>query len=309
MSRADEFRRRLRAGPPLLLDAAMGTELERRGVRCALPLWSAWALLEAPGRVLEIHREEAAAGAEVLTANTFRTHGRSLGKEGRLEEAAGLTKLAVSLARRAASEAPRPAWVAGSLSPLEDCYRPDLVADDSVLEAEHVEQAIRLADAGADLILAETHNSARELAAAVRAARATGLPVVASMTTDGSGRLLSGEPIADAVRALADAPPDAWAVNCVPAGSLLDDLRALAAAAPAAPLAAYGNLGPPSDADRTVFSADVPPHEYARLASGWLDAGARMIGGCCGTTPRHTAALRSLLDSRDPRHATNIASP
>lgn len=296
MDAADAFRRRLRSGRPLLLDAAMGTELERRGARCELPLWSAWALIEAPERVFEIHRAEVAAGADILTANTFRTHARTLTKAGREEGADELTRSAVALARRAAREAGREVFVAGSLSPLEDCYRPDLVPEDGALEREHAAQASRLADAGIDLILAETHNTARELAAAVRAARATGLAVVASLATDGEGRLLSGEPIADAVRAVALAPPDAFSINCVPAPRLLGDLTTLAAAAPGVPLGAYGNLGPPSDADRTVFAADVPPDVYARLVRGWIAAGARIVGGCCGTTPAHTAALRWMID-------------
>ncbi len=209
------LRERLRGESPLLLDSAMGTELERRGVRCQLPLWSAWALVDSPSTVLAIHRDDLEAGADILTANTFRTHGRSLEKAGKGMRAEELTRQAVTLARRAAGESPRPILVAGSLSPLEDCYRPDLVPDEGTLWQEHGRQATLLAAAGADLILAETHNSVRELAAAVRAAKATGLPVVASMVTDGQGRLLSGEPIAAAARALEGLRPDVLSINCV----------------------------------------------------------------------------------------------
>src|SRR6266851_4146244 len=197
------FRERLRSGRPVLLDSAMGTELERRGMRSDLPLWSARALLEAPELVLTIHRENVAAGAELLTANTFRTHRRTLEREGRGDRAAELTWSAVALARRAAGEGGRPVFVAGSLSPLEDCYRPDLVPDPGALEREHGEQARSLASAGVDAILVETQNNVAELAAAVRAAKATGLPVVASMITDGDGRLLSRESIGAAAAAAA----------------------------------------------------------------------------------------------------------
>lgn len=297
MESSDEFRRRLAQGPPLLLDAAMGTELARRGSRTALPLWSAWALVETPETVLAIHRAELSAGAEVLTANTFRTHRRSLEKGGLRERAAELTARAVALARRAASRAGREVFVAGSLSPLEDCYCPELAPDEAVLASEHAAQAQALAVAGADVILAETHNSVRELAAATREAVATGLPVVASMVTDGSGRLLSGEPVEDAARAAAGAGAAAVAVNCVPAGRLAADLARVASAVPGKLLGAWGNLGPPADEDETRFEAEIPPDDYAALAREWVALGARLVGGCCGTTAAHTAAVRSMLDA------------
>ena len=98
-----DFRERLRAGRPLLLDGAMGTELQRRGADTRLPLWSARALVDAPDVVREIHREEIEAGAEVLTADTFRTHRRTLSKGGLAERSAELSARAVRLASEAAA--------------------------------------------------------------------------------------------------------------------------------------------------------------------------------------------------------------
>jgi homocysteine S-methyltransferase len=294
------FRERLRAGRPLLLDAAMGTELQRRGADTRLPLWSARALVESPELVSAIHRDEIATGAEVLTANTFRTHRRTLARGGLPERSRELTALAVRLARQAAKGAGREVFVAGSLSPLEDCYRPDLVPDDDALESEHREQSESLAAAGVDLILLETHNTVRELVAAARAAKATGLPFITSMVTDGTGRLLSGEPIENAVHAVEPLEPDALSVNCVPARRLALDLLRLAESAGDRPLAAYGNLGLPADDRGWEFTDELSPEAYAGYARKWVAAGARIVGGCCGTTPAHTAALR---------YAINIASP
>ncbi len=296
MGQSDLFQRRLTEGRPLLLDAAMGTELARRGANTALPLWSAWALLEAPEAVFSVHGDAVSAGADVLTANTFRTHRRSLAKAGLGDRAQDLTSLAVALARRAARRSVREVFVAGSLSPLEDCYRPDLAPEESILLAEHREQAQALARAGVDLILAETHNSVRELSAAVRGAAETGLPIVASMVTDGKGRLLSGEGLDDAAREIAHLAPDVIGINCVPAAHLSGDLALVARALPGWPLGASGNLGPPSDAEQTRFAEEIEPGAYAALARGWLSLGARLIGSCCGTTSAHTAALRALLD-------------
>jgi S-methylmethionine-dependent homocysteine/selenocysteine methylase len=291
------FRERLKQGGPLLLDAAMGTELERRGARTGLPLWSAWALIESPEVVLATHGDSVAAGAEILTANTFRTHHRNLAKENLAHRSAELTRTAVLVAREAANAAGRRVFVAGSLSPLEDCYRPDLTPSGEDLEREHAMQAESLASAGADLILVETQNSVKELSAATRWAKATGLPVVASMITDGKGRLLSGEPIEDAAASLASLRLDALSINCVPARELVSDLARLAKASPGVPLAAYGNLGPPSGEDATSFTKDVPPADYAALALEWISLGARIVGGCCGTTSAHIAALRRAIDS------------
>jgi S-methylmethionine-dependent homocysteine/selenocysteine methylase len=290
------FLERLKAGR-LLLDAAMGTELQRRDAVTRLPLWSARALLDDPELVWTIHGDEASAGADILTADTFRTHARSLGKAGMAGRAEELTALAVRLAYQAAAVPGREIFVAGSLSPLEDCYRPELAPNDAALQREHGAQARILAGTGVDFILAETHNSIREAAAALRAAKATGVPVVVSLVTDGEGRLLSGDAIGEAARALLPLGPDALGINCVPAARLGADLAALAAAAPGVPLAAYGNLGLPAEGPGWAFTEELSPEDYAEHAAAWLSAGARIVGGCCGTTPAHTAALRRLLDA------------
>ena len=274
----------------------MGTELERRGLTGPAPIWSAAALIAEPDAVRQIHRHEVAAGADILTANTFRVHRRALAARGRAEDASRLAALAVRLAREAAAagSGERHVFVVGSQSPLEDCYRPDLVPDDAALEEEHDERARDLEAAGADGILLETHNSIRELAAGARAARATGLPVIASMVTGGAGHLLSGEDIAEAVAVLLDIGVEAVGINCVPARTLEHDLRVLAGAAGDVPLAAYGNLGRPA-ADGG-YPENARPEDYAAFARSWLDLGVRVLGGCCGTRPSHTAALRRALD-------------
>jgi len=295
------FLERLAAGAPLLLDAAMGTELQRRDADTRLPLWSARALLQDPELVWTVHADEAGAGADILTANTFRTHGRSVAAAGESADAAALTAEAVGLAHRAAAVPRREIFVAGSLSPLEDCYRPDLAPDDAVLAREHGVQARTLAAAGVDLILAETHNSIREAEAALRAAKQTGLPVAVSLVTDGAGRLLSGERVEDAAARLLPLAPDAIGINCVPAARLAGELALLRAAAPATPLIAYGNLGLPEDDKGWSFTDELSPEAYADEAARWLALGARIVGGCCGTTAEHTRAVRRMLDESERR--------
>lgn len=281
----------LLAGRPLLLDAALGTELSRRGAPAAAPLWSARAVLERPDLVLAVHRENVAAGADVLTAGTFRTQPALL--RGAAREA---TRRAVALARDAATARPA-VLVAGSVAPAADCWRPDLVPADGDLDRLHGRHAEALADAGVDLLLLETFGTAREWRAAARAAGATGLPVVACATTRADGALLSGEPLAGAARALLGLPtaPVALGVNCVPARRLAASLALLAAAAPGVPLAAYGNTGIPLDEAAGVFDEPIAPDEYAGAALDWVALGARLVGGCCGTGAAHVAALAGRL--------------
>jgi len=306
------FRERLReahaTGRPLLLDAAMGTELARRGVDTSPPLWSARGLYGDAAFVHAIHRENARAGADVLTANTFRTHPRNLlsTEEPRrvVQRARELTLWAVALAREGAGAAGRTGvFVAGSLSPLEDCYSPDLVPDGAALAREHALQTAMLAEAACDLILVETMNTVREAVAAARAAAETDLPVVVSLVTDGAGRLLSGEPVAAAARSLLalPRPPDLLGVNCVPARAIGADLGRLREAAPGVPLGVWANTGRALDESRGLYTEPTSPEAYADLAASWLArGGVALLGSCCGTTSVHTRALRALIDGSPP---------
>ena len=202
-----DFRQRLAGGPPVLLDGATGTELERRGVSTHLPLWSARALEDAPEIVLNIHTEYVMAGAEVVTANTFRTNPRTLSRAGLGERDVALTARAVALAREAADAAAHPCWVAGSVAPVEDCYHPELVPSDFELEAEHRRHAANLKSAGVDFILIETMNTAREARAALGAAREAGLPAGACLLLRDSDHLMGGHALEAAIEELAALEP------------------------------------------------------------------------------------------------------
>ena len=284
----EQIQRRDRPGP-VLLDGATGTELERRGLRSTLPLWSAHALVEAPQAVLQVHRAYVEAGAELLTANTFRTQARSLAGGGQGERAGELTRLAVELARQAAERAPHQVAVLGSAPPLEDCYRPERVPEEAILRREHEAHAANLVAAGVDAILAETHNTLREAVAAVDAARQAGADVMASFVCDSQGRLLSGEPLAEALEAVAPLQPLAVGVNCVEPPVVTRCLPDLAAAPQ--PFLAYANLGPPGADGGFPGALDTPPEAFARHAGAGRRRGRPWSGGCCGTTAEFIRAL------------------
>ncbi|WP_320447903.1 homocysteine S-methyltransferase family protein [Candidatus Roseilinea sp. NK_OTU-006] len=297
----------------IILDGAMGTELTRRGVDTSLPLWSAIALDAAPDVVVQIHRDYLDAGARVITTNTFRTNVRALAKAGIAHRARELTFRAVALARRAVMEwrqgqgcapagssaADLPILVAASIAPVEDCYSPELVPSDAELAEEHASLAHNLAAAGVDLILVETQNTIREAVAAARAAHTTGKPLWVSFTLDDENRLLSGELLPDAVRAVLPFKPRAILVNCIPVKQVAPALKLLRSVAPShVALGAYANVGHVDEGVGWTLTNAVSPDAYAEAAREWRDLGATIIGGCCGTTPEHIRAVSAQLGER-----------
>jgi S-methylmethionine-dependent homocysteine/selenocysteine methylase len=312
-----DFTSRLATGELLILDGATGTELTRRGVDTTLPLWSAGALIDPQGRdvLRRIHGDYIRAGAHIVTANTFRTHRRSLAQGGHGARARELTHLAVELVREAVVQvsAAHRVFVAGSIAPLEDCYSPQLVPPDGELRTEHAEMARHLAEAGVDVMLVETMNTIREARIAAEAARTTGLPVMVSFVCAGAtgeplrpgdeARLLGGERLSDAARAIEPLEPAAIMVNCAPVAMIKGLLRALRAATGrptnasigGRPIGAYGNVGHVDERVGWTLTHAVTPGQYAAAALGWRDLGASIIGGCCGTTPEHIAALAQAL--------------
>lgn len=288
------------AARKLLLDGATGTELARRGVATPLPLWSAGAIDTNPHIVEQIHRDYVLAGADILVANTFRTNPRRLRNAGVIERGAELNRRAIELARSAAAAGGsrgRDVIVAASVAPVEDCYHPERVPEDAELVPEHRWMVEWIQAAGADLAWIETMNTLREARIAAESAARVGLPFAISFVVAESGDLLSGDPLEEAVATVERLDPLAVGINCIPpegATALLPRLRR----ASSHPVAVYAHLGNPEPILGWSFSSDVDPAAYAEHAERWLTAGATIIGGCCGTTPAHIAALRDLLDRR-----------
>jgi S-methylmethionine-dependent homocysteine/selenocysteine methylase len=269
-----------------ILDGPTGTELERRGFLLPAPMWSARAVIERPDLLTAIHRDYAAAGAQVHTAATFRTTARALAGTAWAARWDELAARAVALCRQAAGPGAR---VAGSLAPLEDCFTPALTPDDAALAREHRELAGALARAGCDLLLVETMPTLRELRAATRAAVATGLPVWSAVTLGPRGDFFDDAGLRDARQAAADEGARAFLLNCSAAGRITAALEGPLARSPAPPgllLGAYANaIFGPGEAQS--------PARYALETKRWFAGGATLLGGCCGTGPAHVAAIRA----------------
>ena len=276
------------------LDGPMGTELLARGVPTPLPGWSAHALDNAPEVVEAIHRDYADAGAKVHTANTFRTKRRVFA-----DDWERLTLSAVQLARKGAGPLER---VAGSIAPLEDCYRPDLSpADTDPIETrrEHFEMALMLLEADCDLLLIETFSHPGEAFIALDAALETGLPTWLSLTPGYRADLLSPRELAQAAVEGVRRGASAVLVNCVPGSRAQEYVDALTEAVPRiqgliVPVGCYANAGEADDKMGWTSAAEAP-ERYAMAAEGWRSAGATILGGCCGTGPAHVRAMRELV--------------
>jgi S-methylmethionine-dependent homocysteine/selenocysteine methylase len=276
-----------------LLDGPLGTELNRRGVATDLPLWSAAAIDAAPNVIAAIHRDYAEAGATVHTTNTFRTQRRTVG-----DDWARLARTAVEIARNAVPGTHR---VAGSIAPLEDCYRPDL-SPGSDSRLEHRELAELLADAGCDLLLCETFPHVGEAVVAVQESARTGVETWVALTAGPRAGLLSPTEMADGAQQAVDHGAAAALVNCTPATDTLRFVEAIGRRNLGVPIGAYANAGRPDDRVGWQSSSELASPEsgartYAMLAQHWIDAGATLIGGCCGTGPAHITALNELCRS------------
>lgn len=295
---------RLLARPgAVMLDGATGTELQRRGIDTRLPLWSARALTTDDGRrvLASIHREYAGAGAEILTTNTFRTTPRALERAGFLQQWTVINRRAVEAARDACGEG---GLVAGSLAPLEDCYEPEHVPPQEICLREHHRQADLLARLGVDLLLVETMNCRREARAAILAARSTGLDILLALCPGAPDRLLSGEPLADALPRLLDDAGGRIAgvlLNCAPPEVLERAAPILDRLCGPLPWGLSAHLGRPDPRDGWLLPEEHAPQAYAAWALARLREGARLASGCCGTTPAHIERLAAQLKGETTR--------
>ena len=297
-----DFRERLREGKPLLLDAAMGSDLDRRGLATTLPLWSALGLLERPDLVRQIHLDNLLAGADIITTNTFRSTARTLRHAG-LDPARApeLDALAVRLAWDAREAAGRPdVFIAGSIAPLEDCYLPVFDTPPDVAREEHRAQARNLAAAGVDFLMVETMPTAAEAALALQSALDTDLPasvgfVCAPVAEGEPVRLLSGESLAHAVSLVDPLGPAAIFANCAAPAVITAAIGELVTLTQL-PVGGYANAGHTDDEVGWSSDGGMTGERYAEFAALWVQSGARIVGGCCGTNPEHTAAVRQVVD-------------
>jgi S-methylmethionine-dependent homocysteine/selenocysteine methylase len=307
----ERIQARLEKRQPVLLDGPMGSELVRRGVR-----WRKHGLLTDADKVRRLHDEYLAAGVDVIRTNTFqlnpriflnvfrnREHMAHIGAPGLAELTPKLIRASVKLAReaRAAAGADARVAIAGVLSPLEHCFRPDLAPPAEQARREHQELTQVFAEEKVDLILLESMNNLAEAQAAAAACAAVELPFWASFVLGPEGELLSREPVAEAVKEMERAGAKAVLVNCAPPADITQALGKLKAATalPFGGFAHVGRFSPPSWKfeffPQFTDTGEWPASRYLEEARRWREQGATILGGCCGTGPAHIGALRGWL--------------
>lgn len=303
MSLYPSIQRKLDADELVVLDGAIGTEILRRDMS-----WADHRVDDSPDAIRGLHEDYVRAGADVITTNTFQlarrsflghfrdeAHMRQIGAPGLEDRASRMLAAAVELAAEARDRAgqDRPVAVAGAVTTLEWCFRPDLAPSKSEMVAEYGEIMEVLAEAGADLVLLETVNSVTEASVGLEAAHRAGLPCWVGFVCDERGVLFTGETMADVERALSPLRPEALLVNCVPPNDATAGLRELSRATER-PIGAYPHIGR-FDPPEWHFTDEHPPETLLEEAVRWRQMGARIIGGCCGTTPAHIAAIHQGL--------------
>ena len=281
------FLERLERGDVLIADGATGTTCQHMG----LPLGVApeeWVLTE-PERILALHRGFAQAGSDIVLTCTFGGTSIRLADGPFAGQASELNRRAAELAREAVGN---DVLVAGSLGPTGELCEPlGLLTHDEAADA-YAEQAEALAEGGADLLLLETMFCQIEAGAAIDGVRrATDLPFVLAFSFDRGTRTMMGTTTAEVVALAVEQGAAAVGANC---GTSLENMSAivaeLSAAAPGLPLWVKPNAGlPRMTGDSAVY--DVTPQDFAGAARGYVEAGARIVGGCCGSTPAHVRAI------------------
>lgn len=299
------FLERLSTGP-LLCDGAMGTLLYARGVpyeRCFDEL-----NLSSPDLIQRIHQEYIAAGADVVETNTFGANRLKLARFGLEGQVREINFRGVKLAREAREVSGQPVFLAGAVGPIGQPLAPIGAVSLAEARAAFKEQVEALLEAGADLLILETFPDLTELRQAILAAReACDLPIVAQLSFADDGTTLTGRTPVEVSSALAELEVQVIGVNCGLGPQLALDVVHQLTAPDGGYLSAQPNAGFPSRLEGRFLYYSTPEY-FADYARRFAEAGVALIGGCCGTTPAHTAAMRRALDDLRPEQTAARAS-
>jgi len=287
---ANEFLNKLAAGSILVADGATGTNLQKAGLKAGTPP-EAW-VLEQPQKILGLERSFVEAGSDILLTCTFGGTRLRMKEMQYADRVGEVNHKAVELARRAASFGTG-VLIAGSMGPVGGLLKPYGTLTVEEVTAVYTEQAHALVEAGVDLLVIETQFSLDEAKAALTAARQVGdLPLVISFSYDRGTRTMMGVKPTQVAQVFQPLGVAAIGANC---GATLQNMEAIvieyAAAAPGFPLWVKPNAGLPvmDEKDNPVYT--VTPEQMGEFAGKFVATGARILGGCCGSTPEHVAAI------------------
>jgi methionine synthase I (cobalamin-dependent) len=299
------FNHLLNTGKPLLSDGAMGTLLHQRGVsfdECFDAL-----NLSRPALVAEIHHAYIDAGSNIIQTNTFGANRYKLARHGLEDRIREINAAGVELVRRVILASFKDVLIAGDIGPLGVRLAPFGRVQPEQARQVFAEQIGVLAESGVNLLIIETMTDLYEVAEAIAAARqvAPDLPVVASMTFTRDDRTLLGDSPVKVARHLQEAGADLIGVNCSGGpNQILRILRQMHQTVPEARLSAMPNAGWPEQVGGRIMYPAAPEY-FGDYALAFWQAGARLIGGCCGTTPQHISVMAQAIQATSPEKVAN----
>jgi len=275
---------------PLLLDGAIDSYIQQKGIDTDDILWTTKINLENPELIIQIHREYIYAGADIITTNSFRTNPSSVIKSGLSLTSSEYVRQAVSLAIQASEGSE--VLIAGSNAPAEDCYQKLRTLSNTELEKNHKYHIDLLMVNEVDFILNETQSHLDEIRIICQHCDENSIPYILSLYLDERLNLLSGENVGYVLSLLQDHNPMAIGFNCISAEILLKLIRSTTL-----PLTwgFYLNCGCGSPQDK-VINCGVNPEEYLQIVKTSMQYHPSFVGSCCGSNPEHTKSLRKFFD-------------
>jgi homocysteine S-methyltransferase len=277
---------------PLILDGAMGSLLQQRGIKPKDSLWTSYANISHPEIVEQIHSEYINLGADIITTNTFRTNPAAITHE-KIYSSDKLVKAAVDIAKKSAKNSA--VFIAGSNAPAEDCYTKKRTLNQIELEANHSKHIDLLYSYGVDFILNETQSHFDEIEIICKYCFKNNVPYILSIYVDDDLKLLSGEIIADVLGFISDHAPLAVGYNCIRNSTFAKIYQMFVINN--SEWGFYLNCGAGKITDENI-STGITPEKYAENIQNYLNKSPSFMGACCGSNPSHIKHIKWMLDGQ-----------
>jgi len=275
---------------PLLLDGAMGSMLQQKGIKSHPKLWMSYANLTRPQEIVKAHKAYINAGADIITTNTFRTNPISVSNSSFKIKHYQFVQESVQLAKEAVGD--KNILIAGSNPPAEDCYQVKRTISKKALESNHTQHIYYLMHAGCNFILNETQSHMDEILFIAKFCNTNSIPYVMSLFFTDKLKLLSGENLFEAVKKVEEYNPLVIGFNCIAPQTFQIAFRHIN---DNHSWGFYLNCGGGNFYDETI-KCDISPDSYLDKTKIYLKKDPAFIGSCCGSSPKHTKELKKFLD-------------
>ncbi|MGE5798392.1 MAG: homocysteine S-methyltransferase family protein [Ignavibacteria bacterium] len=283
-----------RINRPLILDGAMGSLLQQRGFKPDGPMWMSLLNLKNQEVIYKIHKEYISAGADIITANTFRTNPAAVKNYSKIN-IRKIVKESVNTAFEAAKSFP--VLVAGSNAPAEDCYQAQRTLSNKVIKINHYTHINLLMENGCHFVLNETQSHFDEIKIISSYCYKNEIPYVVSLFFDKDLKLLSGENLSETIEFILDKNPLAIGFNCIIPAVFRKAIKKIFPLLKDFNWGFYLNCGEGSYSDELILCS-IMPEDYSKIAVRDLSKNPSFIGACCGSSPRHISELRKIINAK-----------